>query len=52
MERAEPTGIGVFYAETLDAGWDGGREEGGRVEDEDERLLELLHKVSKCEAAV
>lgn len=49
-----PTGTGVFYAETLDAGWDGGREGGGRVEngDEEEWLLELLHKVSKCEETV
>lgn len=44
----------MFYAETLDAGWDGGREGGGRVEngDEEEWLLELLHKVSKCEETV
>lgn len=54
MERAAPTGTGVFYAETLDAGWGGVREGGGRVEDEDEEewVLELLHKVSKCEEAV
>lgn len=56
MERAVPMGTGVFYAEALDAGWDGERGGGGRVEsedeDEEECLLELLHKVSKCEKVV
>lgn len=52
--RAAPTGTGLLYAETLDAGWDREKEGGGRVEDEDDEewLLELLHKVSKCEEAV
>lgn len=31
-----PRGQGVFYAETLAAEWDRGREGGGRVEDDDE----------------